>query len=109
MPPYRKWSCVLFFGQISKRAPWCFFGMHGLKVGTQSLSLRNSDGICNANHSASYCVGPNGPWRTVTGEPKLQAGLQARRQKNGHARTHARTGRGSFKMHSVAQFNFTPF
>ena len=36
-------------------------GMHGQKVGTQSLSLRNSDGICNANHSVSYFVGPNRP------------------------------------------------
>lgn len=69
-----------------KEGTLLLFGMRGLKVGTQSLSPRNSDGICNASPSVSYCVGPNGPRHTMTGEPKLQAGLQACRQINGHAR-----------------------
>lgn len=41
--------------------------MLGPEVGTQSLSARNSDGICSAKRSVSYCVGPNGPWLTMTG------------------------------------------
>ncbi len=58
--------CFVLRAHIKEGAP-LLFGMHGQKVGTQSLSLRNSDGICNANHSVSYCVGPNGPWYTMTG------------------------------------------
>lgn len=93
MPPYRKRSCVLFFGHISKWAPRCFFGMHRLEVGTQFLSPRNSDGICNANHSVSYCVGPNGPWHTMTGEPaNTGASLQACRQINGLTHAHRASG-----------------
>lgn len=57
MPPYRKRSAVLFSRLLSKRAPRCFFGM---KVGTQSLSPRNPDGICNANLSVPSRVRPSG-------------------------------------------------
>lgn len=47
----------MFSGLLSKRAPRCFFGM---KVGTQSLSPRNPDGICNANLSVPSRVRPSG-------------------------------------------------
>lgn len=49
----------MFSGLLSKRAPRCFFGM---KVGTQSLSPRNPDGICNANLSVPSRVRPSGLW-----------------------------------------------
>lgn len=68
------------------------FGMHGQKVGTQSLSPGNSDGICNTNHSISYCVRPNGPRRTMTAEAVGQTLMPARRQINEHICTHTRTG-----------------
>lgn len=85
------------------------FGMHGQKVGIQSLSLRNSDGICNANHSVSYCVGPNGPRYTMTGKPK-GTGSYTGMQTNTLTRTYTHEHRGAyFKMHSIVIFNFTPF
>lgn len=73
--------------------------MLGPEVGTQSLSARNSDGICNAKRSVSYCVGPNGPWLTMTGRagrvwwgvgwvlPRRLTTSPPRSQINGH--THA--------------------
>lgn len=84
-----------------------FFGMHSQKVGTQSLSLRNSDGICNANRSVSYCVGPNGPRRTTTGRANRD-GLVSQTRKGTRKRGAVRGGL-RFKMRPIVLLNFTPF
>lgn len=91
----------MFFGQLSKRAPCCF---SGIKVGTQFLPLRNSDGSCNANHSISYYMQPNALWYGVTGEPSCRLA-----NKWAHAYCiHHKQARAS-EMHSIALFSFTPF
>lgn len=84
--------CFVLRADIKEGAP-LLFGMHGQKVGTQSLPPRNSDGICNADHSVPYCVGPNGPWCTMTGKPKAWTGTRA--MQTNKKRTRTRRQRGS--------------
>lgn len=102
--------CFVLRADIKEGAP-LLFGMHGQKVGTQSLPPRNSDGICNADHSVPYCVGPNGPWCTMTGKPKARTGtwaVQTNKETDTHIHAHGGSEVARFEMHSIVLFNFAP-
>lgn len=110
MPPYRQRSCVLFCGQISKRAPYCFLECTVRRWALNPFHWGIQRGF----------VTPTTLFLTVWGQMDHGAQWQAnQRDRPGiqtskwkHTQRNIPLQRGwvaYFKMHSVALFNFASF